>query len=263
MRKMILLAGLGALALALASCGAAAGGAAQPSATAAPATKAPKPTDVPPDPGAPSPVPPSASGGGASVRPPDGLVQAAQQLLAAYLKLEPAALLLQSANIAEWPSSALGCPAPGQAYAQVLIDGFELIFVDITQQQYSVHTGESASQLILCQDSLPVDLLKEQAGQPGDTAVTEPAQLPAPGDTLLGLARAALAQELGLAEDAIALVSAEPAEWRDSSLGCPKPDMTYLQVITPGFRFVLSAQGQQYEYHTDMGQRVVRCDSAA
>lgn len=262
MRKIIPTAMLAGLALALASCGAAATGSAQPTAgqpSAAPAPTAPAPTAVPEPTGVAVPAPepsPQASGGGTSVRPPDELVGAALERLATYLKVEPATLALQSANAQEWPSSALGCPAQEGTYAQVIVDGFELIFTDVGQtKQYPVHTAETAAQLILCQGGAPVDLLAGQTSQPGAS------QLPAPGDALLGQARAALARELGLAEDTITVVAAEPAEWRDSSLGCPQPDMNYMQVITPGYRFVLSAQGRQYEYHSDTGQRLVRCAS--
>jgi len=45
----------------------------------------------------------------------------------------------------------------------------------------------------------------------------------------------------------------------DASLGCPKPDMVYAQVITPGFLVVLEAMGDEYEYHTDVGRFVVPC----
>ena len=34
---------------------------------------------------------------------------------------------------------------------------------------------------------------------------------------------------------------------------------THLQVITPGYRIILEAQGQRYEYHTDQQRSVVRC----
>jgi hypothetical protein len=34
----------------------------------------------------------------------------------------------------------------------------------------------------------------------------------------------------------------------------------YAQVITPGYRVVLEAGGQRYEYHTDTGRFVVLCE---
>ena len=60
------------------------------------------------------------------------------------------------------------------------------------------------------------------------------------------------------------LISFEPVEWNDSSLGCPEPDMMYAQVITPGYRLVFEYQGQQYEYHTNLdGSSVVECEKAS
>ena len=49
-------------------------------------------------------------------------------------------------------------------------------------------------------------------------------------------------------------------EWSDSSLGCPQPGVFYTQVITPGDRVGLLIDDRPYEYHTDMFNRVVRCD---
>ena len=60
-----------------------------------------------------------------------------------------------------------------------------------------------------------------------------------------------------------AVVAFEPVEWGDASLGCPKPDVMYAQVITPGFRLVFEYEGQQHEYHTDQdGSSVVGCGEA-
>lgn len=76
----------------------------------------------------------------------------------------------------------------------------------------------------------------------------------------IGLARANLAQKLGLMPEAIELLSVEAVEWRDTSLGCPQPGMMYAQVITPGFRVMLAVEGRTYQYHTDQGQVAVSCD---
>jgi hypothetical protein len=84
--------------------------------------------------------------------------------------------------------------------------------------------------------------------------------LPAAAEPSVRLARADLAQRLGLAPEAIKLVSVEAVEWSDASLGCPQPGMMYAQVITPGFLVVLEAGGATYTYHTDMGRFAVLCE---
>ncbi len=68
-----------------------------------------------------------------------------------------------------------------------------------------------------------------------------------------------LASRLGISEAQVRVVSIEAVEWPDSSLGCPQPGMDYLQVITPGFRILLEAQGERYPYHADQEANVVYC----
>jgi hypothetical protein len=85
--------------------------------------------------------------------------------------------------------------------------------------------------------------------------------MPTPdSDRMAELAREALASQLNLPAAHITIVSTEPVEWRDGSLGCPKPGVMYLQVITPGYRVILEANGQRYEYHTDTRRQVVQCN---
>jgi hypothetical protein len=179
------------------------------------------------------------------------LVSAAQLQLALHLKVSPADLSLQSANAKEWPDGSLGCPAADMVYPQVVTPGFLLIFTSADRSaRYEVHTAGSAAQMVLCQDGQPIDLVVRPAAAAPDQA----------GARMAELARAALAREQGLAVADITVVEVQANEWRDSSLGCPKPGMNYLQVITPGYKITLEAQGRRYEYHTDTNQRVVRCD---
>jgi hypothetical protein len=94
---------------------------------------------------------------------------------------------------------------------------------------------------------------------PAGTAVPA-VSVPRAAEAALAAAKADLAQRLGMSEEDILATSIEAVQWSDSSLGCPKPGMMYLQVITPGFRIMLQAQGQAYEYHTDQGRNAVLCD---
>lgn len=95
----------------------------------------------------------------------------------------------------------------------------------------------------------------------------EPGQLvvmPAPGDPdqrkkIEEQAKQDLAERLEVRLNAISTVSLEQKEWSDSSLGCHSRGMIYLQVITPGYLVVLEAEGEQFEYHTDMNDHIVLC----
>jgi hypothetical protein len=70
-----------------------------------------------------------------------------------------------------------------------------------------------------------------------------------------------LAQRLSISFTQIKVIEVTSLEWSDSSLGCPQPDMFYLQVITPGYRIVLEANGTQYEYHSNREAYVVYCEN--
>ena len=72
-----------------------------------------------------------------------------------------------------------------------------------------------------------------------------------------------LARRLKVPVSDISVVSVEAVDWPDTSLGCPQPGMAYAQVITPGFRMVVEAAGESYEYHADRDSQVVVCPSDA
>lgn len=73
---------------------------------------------------------------------------------------------------------------------------------------------------------------------------------------LVGLAKADLAQRMGISLDEIEVQSVTPAEFPDASLGVPEPGKVYVQVITPGYVIELAVAGQTYRYHAS-GERVV------
>ncbi|MBM3123509.1 MAG: hypothetical protein FJZ87_00380 [Chloroflexi bacterium] len=68
-----------------------------------------------------------------------------------------------------------------------------------------------------------------------------------------------LAGYLNMDRDQIRIADTQPVDWPDASLGCPQPEVMYVQVITPGYRILLEAKGGKYPYHTDTGSQVIRC----
>ena len=75
------------------------------------------------------------------------------------------------------------------------------------------------------------------------------------------MAKEDLARRKGTDKDEIAVVGIEQVEWQDASLGCPEPGKMYAQVITPGYRILLSYEKEKYKYHSDKENRVVYCGS--
>jgi hypothetical protein len=84
---------------------------------------------------------------------------------------------------------------------------------------------------------------------------------PPEAEKVVQLAIEDLAEQLSVGTAEIRLISVEAMEWSDASLGCPQPEMMYAQVITPGYKIVLEAQGEQYEYHTDAATNVILCQT--
>lgn len=76
---------------------------------------------------------------------------------------------------------------------------------------------------------------------------------------LVDQARADAASATGRPAADWRVVRVESVDWPDSALGCPQPSRAYLQVITPGYRIVLTNGDTTLEYHTDQRGTVVKC----
>lgn len=67
----------------------------------------------------------------------------------------------------------------------------------------------------------------------------------------------ALAAELGVPESAIELDTIAEVDWPDASIGCPQPDMSYAQVITPGHKITLRVNSEMHVVHEANGRAFV------
>jgi hypothetical protein len=109
-------------------------------------------------------------------------------------------------------------------------------------------------------DVIDTALTLGESGSGPAATVTAPATAGTPtvGPEIAPLV-AAIAQDLKVPVDSVQIVTAEPRDWPDSSLGCPQPDMLYAQVVTPGYLVLVEVSGEQIEYHTDKRGSIVRC----
>jgi hypothetical protein len=92
---------------------------------------------------------------------------------------------------------------------------------------------------------------------------------PTPGDqdtemqTQVGMVlQQALQQQLGLDAGEVEIVAVEPVEWPDACLGIATADEVCAQMITPGYRVTLAANGEQYVFHTDAQGLAIRLAEA-
>ena len=72
-----------------------------------------------------------------------------------------------------------------------------------------------------------------------------------------------LAQQLSIAPDQINLVAVEFMVWPDASMGCPRPDMAYAQVLQDGMRIQLRVGQKIYHYHRGGNRPFFLCENPA
>lgn len=68
-----------------------------------------------------------------------------------------------------------------------------------------------------------------------------------------------LAERLGVGPDDIDAGPLHEVTWSDGSLGCPEPGMSYPQALTEGYRVILTADGEEYAYHSGADGELVYC----
>ena len=72
-------------------------------------------------------------------------------------------------------------------------------------------------------------------------------------------ARAEVAKQLRAPGSEFTVVTVEPAQWSDSSLGCRKPNSMYREVMSNGYVVVLERQGTRHQVNV-AGTRAVMCE---
>jgi hypothetical protein len=144
---------------------------------------------------------------------------------------------------AEWSDSSLGCPKPGLSYMQVITHGEVLRFTG-PRGAYEVHVSSNSA--VLCAPRV--------LGTPKGLRNTRARNL----DKVVEDARADLHAKLGVETKDVRLIGMTPAQWPDSSLGCPGVAPTDVREPVSGYKLLLSASGRQFIYHTDL-QRTFAC----
>ena len=69
----------------------------------------------------------------------------------------------------------------------------------------------------------------------------------ASANTPTGIAIRTIAEQIGASPEQITIRSEEAVEFSDSSLGCPKSGMSYMQVIIPGHKVLAEYGGKIYD----------------
>jgi hypothetical protein len=96
--------------------------------------------------------------------------------------------------------------------------------------------------------------------QVGETQSDGPTDASAAGaQAAADKARAEVAKQLRAQASEFTVVTVEPAQWSDSSLGCRKPNSMYQEVMSNGYVVVLERQGKRHQVNV-AGTRAVMCE---
>ncbi|MEZ4766824.1 MAG: hypothetical protein R2844_00145 [Caldilineales bacterium] len=135
--------------------------------------------------------------------------------------------------------------------------------------RFAVATGENVVDTVTVEQTVQLDHLGDkwliiggdqpQISKSSGAAVLPPGTaVPTDSAPATGAAVEMLANSLHVAPTQIKVVSREALAWPDNCLGVVRVQAACQPGTTPGFRIILEAGGQQYEYHTDAsGLRVM------
>lgn len=168
--------------------------------------------------------------------PPAAL--AAQVALADLLELDSAKIAVLTVQPNQWSDSCLGLGGPDESCAQQVVDGYQ-VELQAIGALFTYRTDAEGATLRMVYP--PV-----MDAQPAVLA-----------------AQAVLAGQLGLSDPGlVAVVQALPVYWSNACLGVTSPGLVCAEVITPGFRIVLEAQGAKYEFHANQdGAQIIQVET--
>lgn len=101
---------------------------------------------------------------------------AARKALATKLDVDRSAIDVTSVEPASWGDVSLGCPIPGESYAQVVTSGFRLALAH-ESKLYVFHTNEDGSLVVDC---TPIDTVDDVAGEASTIGPFPPIASPRP-----------------------------------------------------------------------------------
>jgi hemin uptake protein HemP len=157
--------------------------------------------------------------------------EAAKEFLSRELGTSVKDIKLVSIEAVDWPDSCLGVKDPKSACMTVVTPGYELIF-EADGVTYEIHSDKTGKNIVLASTIEEPDIVK--------------------------VVKNHMVTEYGIKLDLIHTVFYEAVEWSDSCLGVHEPDTKCLQVITPGYRVILDAEGKIYTFHTnEKGSQII------
>lgn len=160
------------------------------------------------------------------------VVKTALQKVSETLNKPQEVLKVMKVERKEWTNACLDLPHPDEACAEMIINGYR-IHVTVEGKPIFIHTNQDGSAVRIAGENEMEDISEK--------------------------AKNYLAEELSIPPEEVNIIEVQEVEWPDSCLGVTQPNQMCLQVITPGYRLVVQAQGKQIILHTDReGKRIIQ-----
>jgi hypothetical protein len=170
----------------------------------------------------------------------EAAIAQAREVVARERGVSADALEVEAAVAARWPDASLGCPEKDHMYAQVITEGFRVVLRD-GSRSYDVRVAPGHA--VLCAARTPRTVALDELRA---------------ADKVQHLARADLAERLGIPLAAVRVDYLKPVTWPDADLGCAEPGPAPEARETPGFEIRLSNGERRFTYHADR-ERVRLC----
>ena len=181
-------------------------------------------------------VTPSFNNGGEGIFDNEALNRLRQKV-ASELDIEQNTLQFVEKKAEVWSDASLGCPEPGMAYVQILIDGWQIVFQNNAGELIYVHTESDLDNFIICDDVR--SLTPEKSSGEG---------IPA---SVVNGAVNYIAEKLDINPDDVTVSDIASRMWPNACLGCAEREEMCLAVITRGYKVQVFVNGNVYAIHTD------------
>lgn len=155
-----------------------------------------------------------------------------------------------------WTDTSLGCPQPGQVYAQVMTHGY-VVTMELLGTTYEVRVTAAGDTAVLCERA------PSGNATPSTPYNVTPAQRYTP-ETLTDIVMAYLSEQLGVAiTRENARWTWEARTWPDAALGCPVEGHVYDPLESAGYVFTVQYLGVIYEVHVAItgARMIVPCNA--
>jgi hypothetical protein len=176
-----------------------------------------------------------------------------QEFAADELDIDTDDLRILQIEAVDWSDACLGTPEADEMCAMVITPGFRVVV------QVGDHEDAETHVFHTNQDASHIRLGEEDADTAG---IDEPSGVTPQAEELAMVIRQMLMQQLHTTFDAVNIEDIEAVDFPDACLGVPNPVELCAQMITPGYRITIEADGESYVYHTDQTGRSIRLAQA-